>query len=341
MLLHVCTLGTFGNDICWGYFIMPVNNLPLLNADPQARVAVQRTTLALDVLGRFICNTLDEAINPDREAQPPFDLTANFDAIVIGSGMFGAYCAAQLYRNGDKVLVLDAGPYLINTHYQNLPDGIGLGTGGTLDGRPGPNPDADQTVDQVWGLPWRGNQVFARQAFCIGGKSLFWGGWAPRLTDDVLDDPLPGGVGWPKAAADYLKTFYDGTDLQTGVRELVPQTGGGLPTPQVGTDLFNDPVNNLLTQKLGPRLNALVGPIPIRPGGASPRLPRSIAQSIASTRRRSPFRLTRRCRAYSASTSSPASVCWSKPCAMMSGAPATPISAAACLSCRTSASARC
>ena len=246
---------------------MPVNNLPLLNADPQAKVAVQRTTLALDVLGRFICNTLDEAINPDRETQPPFDLTADFDAIVIGSGMFGAYCAAQLYRNGDKVLVLDAGPYLISTHYQNLPDGIGLGTGGTLDGRPGPNPEADQTVDQVWGLPWRGNQVFARQAFCIGGKSLFWGGWAPRLTDDVLDAALPGGVGWPKAAADYLKTFYERTDLQTGVTELVVTTAGAAPVPQVRTDLFNDPTNNKLTQALAPLLNALVGPIPTKPGG--------------------------------------------------------------------------
>lgn len=246
---------------------MPVNNLPLLNADQQARVAVQKTTLALDVLGRFICNTLEEAVNPDRETQPPFDLTANFDAIVIGSGMYGAYCAAQLYRNGDKVLVLDAGPYLISTHYQNLPDGIGLGTGGILDGRPGPNPDADQTVDQVWGLPWRGNQVFARQAFCIGGKSLFWGGWAPRLTNDVVDAPLPGGVGWPKEAADYLKTFYDRTDLQTGVAELVPQGGGLPPAQQVSTDLFNDPVNNLLTKVLTPRLNALVGPIPTKPGG--------------------------------------------------------------------------
>ena len=248
---------------------MPAANLPHLNTDPSLKVGVQRTTLALDVLGRFVCNTLDEALNPDREAQPPFDLSADFDAVVIGSGMYGAYCAARLYRNGAKVLVLEAGPFLISEHYQNLSN-IGLGTGGGVDGRPGPgNPDADEVTDQVWGLPWRGNQFFARQAFCVGGKSLFWGGWAPRLTDDVLAGAVGAGKAWPKPAADYLKTYYEAVELQTGVRELVTEAPGQAPVSVVSTDLFNDPLKNRLTAALKPKLEALVGAISVRSGSDS------------------------------------------------------------------------
>ena len=43
--------------------------------------------------------------------------------------MFGGYCAEKIYRLGGannlKILVLDAGPFLIPTHLQNLPD-VGL-----------------------------------------------------------------------------------------------------------------------------------------------------------------------------------------------------------------------
>ena len=60
---------------------------------------VQHTTLGIDVLSRFVCNTWDEA-------------TANgsrrFDTVVIGAGMFGGYCADKIYRFGaaDNLKVL-------------------------------------------------------------------------------------------------------------------------------------------------------------------------------------------------------------------------------------------
>jgi hypothetical protein len=74
--------------------------------DTGAPVALQDTTLSLDVLGRFICNTWDEATNNGG---------VQFDAIVIGSGMFGAYCAEKIYRNSNlRVLVLEAGPFLVS-----------------------------------------------------------------------------------------------------------------------------------------------------------------------------------------------------------------------------------
>lgn len=50
---------------------------------------VQRTTLGMDVLGRFVCNTWDEATANG---------TRQFDAVVIGAGMLGGYCAEKIYR---------------------------------------------------------------------------------------------------------------------------------------------------------------------------------------------------------------------------------------------------
>ena len=49
---------------------------------------VQRTTLSVDVLGRYVCNSLQEALdttdtNGRSDARP-------FDIIVIGGGTFGA-----------------------------------------------------------------------------------------------------------------------------------------------------------------------------------------------------------------------------------------------------------
>lgn len=66
------------------------------------QVQVQHTSFSVDALGRFVCSTWDEA-------------TANggapFSAIVIGAGMYGAYCAEKIYRRhpSKRVLLLDAG----------------------------------------------------------------------------------------------------------------------------------------------------------------------------------------------------------------------------------------
>jgi hypothetical protein len=119
---------------------------------------VQRTTLALDVLGRYICSTWGEAINNGG---------APFDVVVIGSGMFGGYVADKLFRDSRiRVLVLEAGPFLVSTHLQNLP-GLGLYEPGPID----PSADPGTARNLVWGIPWRGNSQFVGQAFCLGGKS--------------------------------------------------------------------------------------------------------------------------------------------------------------------------
>ena len=72
--------------------------------------------------------------------------------VIVGGGMFGGYCADKIARSsGDhplRVLVLEAGPFLVPTLVQNLPR-AGLDV-------PDPIfPSADNGVprDLVWGIP--------------------------------------------------------------------------------------------------------------------------------------------------------------------------------------------
>ena len=140
---------------------MPLKQLVPGEAFPQGEPDVQRTTFSLDVLGRFICNTWDEAtVNPD------------FDAVVIGAGMYGGYCTAKLFsesgvpgRTPIRVLVLEAGPFLVHEHGQNIPD---LGLSNPF--RPVIDPfsaAAARTRHLVWGLGWRGNTGFPGTAYCL------------------------------------------------------------------------------------------------------------------------------------------------------------------------------
>ena len=182
---------------------MPLNSL-IDSGDPiQSRPDVQRTSLSLDVMGRFLCNTWDEAVN--NGGKP-------FDAVVIGAGMFGGYCAEKIFRgirepSNLRVLVLEAGPFLVSTHVQNLPQ-IGLNVPDPIF----PSTDNGQPRELVWGMPWRSNVQFVGQPFCFGGKSLYWGGWCPRLLPDDLKD-------WPPSVEQYLNDYYEKLEKETGVAD--------------------------------------------------------------------------------------------------------------------------
>src|SRR5688500_17658531 len=92
---------------------MPANLPSLVDSTPL--VDIQRTAFTLDALGRYICSQWDEAVS---NGGPPFD------AVVIGAGMYGAYCAEKIYKQGAatgrRVLVLEAGRFLVSEHVQNL-----------------------------------------------------------------------------------------------------------------------------------------------------------------------------------------------------------------------------
>jgi choline dehydrogenase-like flavoprotein len=158
----------------------------------------QYTDFSKDVLGRYICNGLDEALRSTSgrpDARP-------FDIIIVGGGSFGGTAAqhllySDLFRN-HRILVLEAGPFLFTEHVQDLPT-IGLAA-------PGPT-----TVDpgvpraEVWGLPWRTDVPlgFPGLAYCIGGRSVFFGGWSPEL----LDAEMPANL-WPSQVVQDLKNKY-------------------------------------------------------------------------------------------------------------------------------------
>ncbi len=61
-------------------------------------------------------------------------------------------------------------------------------------------------------MPWRANVPFIGQAYCIGGKSLYWGGWCPRLLSTDLAQ-------WPPTVAQYLNQNYPLLEQQTGVTD--------------------------------------------------------------------------------------------------------------------------
>ena len=94
----------------------------------------QDTLFTFDILGRYGCNTLEEAVNslnrPNRRM---------FDFIIIGGGSFGAVLASHLLNRdrtlAHRILVLEAGPFALPEHVQNLPGNFappGKGNQGTV-----------------------------------------------------------------------------------------------------------------------------------------------------------------------------------------------------------------
>src|SRR5436309_15897236 len=115
----------------------------------------EETTFTLDNMGRFFCNTLQEAL--DCTAVQVAGKQRNFDTIVIGGGTFGAAIASSLLfadaSHSRRILVLEAGPFALPEHFQNMPY-----QGGTPDFR----------------KPWDSPPALAYPGilFAIGGRSL-------------------------------------------------------------------------------------------------------------------------------------------------------------------------
>jgi len=136
----------------------------------------ETTTFTLDNMGRFLCNTLQEAT--DSAAVTVAGRPREFDVIVIGGGTFGAVIASRLMLNdathSRRILVLEAGPFTLPEHFQNMPF-----LGGTPDFR----------------VPWDSHPAlgYAGLLFSIGGRSLAWGGWSPQLLDQEFKN-WPGSV---------------------------------------------------------------------------------------------------------------------------------------------------
>src|SRR5215467_11369706 len=194
----------------------------------------ESTAFSKDILGRYVCNGLDEALRTT-DTSVRFDARP-FDVIIVGGGSFGAVAAQHLFSkdstHSHRILVLEGGPFTVPEHVQNLPM-LGLNVPGATSiqdlrnqGQFGP----DKPREEVWGLAWHSSTPFTGLAYCVGGRSLYFGGWCPQLLPAEL-------VGWPQPVVDDLNAAYF-----TQGRE------------QIGTNETNDfifgPLHTALRQRL-------------------------------------------------------------------------------------------
>lgn len=174
------------------------------------------TDFTRDVLGRYICNGLDEALH---SADPSIPNTRPFDVIIVGGGTFGSAFAQHLFfrdkQHSHRILVLEGGPFMLPEHVQNLPMlGINAAAATSIaDLRQAGQFGPDKPQTEVWGLPWHSPVKFPGLAYCVGGRSVFWGGWSPQL---LVSELLP--TQWPASLVNDLNARYFGESAtQIGV----------------------------------------------------------------------------------------------------------------------------
>jgi hypothetical protein len=185
--------------------------------------ATERTSFTKDVQGRYLANDFAEMQAYKSIGGRPFDV------IVIGGGTFGAAIAEHIWfrqkgvDGGLRTLVLEAGLYTLPEHVQNS------GILGLID-PPDPfflNENAPQPEPprfEVWGIPWKSAEPFKGLAYTVGGRSLYWGGWSPRLLNEEV-------VTWPNTTiADLTARYFEESTRQIGVDETNDFIFGDLHT---------------------------------------------------------------------------------------------------------------
>ena len=171
----------------------------------QQPLTAEYTTFTLDTMGRYLANTLQEAL--DSSTQSNGVARRDFDVIVVGGGSFGSIVAERLLlndsRHSHRILVLEAGPFVLPEHWQNLPF-----MGGVPDMR---RPWVADTAQSL--ASGRKRLNYPGLIYAVGGRSLSWGGWSPQLLDAETRD-------WPAAVVNDLKTrYFKESSDQIGVDE--------------------------------------------------------------------------------------------------------------------------
>lgn len=233
-------------------------------------VPTPATQFTRDVLGNYVCNTFSEAVN-----------SGPFDVIIIGGGTFGLSLAQDLFfrsrRAGPgtipqdgprpfnyRILVLESGPFALNEHTQDIPN-LQLYAPGTSPNAASALPATRQAliaqgldkapILENWGLPWNSTEAFGGLAYCLGGRSLYFGGWSPRYLETEMHTAPAGSVTaatlWPITVVQDLtleKTLGKGFELEAA--------------RQTGVSAANDFINGTLHDALRRNLFNAYGGLP-------------------------------------------------------------------------------
>jgi hypothetical protein len=243
-------------------------------------VTTENTSFTHDILGRYVCNTFGEA-----------KASGTFDVIIIGGGTFGLTLAQDLFERGRlpagsaikpgnyRILVLEGGPFTLPEHVQDLPS-MALGSPNPvqadpatlLDTPPGMRPIGlgnalpatrqelinagldKSVVFENWGMPWNSTIRFGGLAYCLGGRSLYFGGWSPRYLATEMEtaptDPLKATSAWPQTLVDDLKQRY--------FLEAARQTGAS-----TSNDYIDGAMHSFFRQRLFDLYSTVPNAIPI------------------------------------------------------------------------------
>jgi choline dehydrogenase-like flavoprotein len=200
-------------------------------------------------------------------------MSAQFDAIIIGSGMSGGWVAKELTERGLKVLVLERGrdidpatdfsdmknpwelPYgnqvpeeeAKRDYYVQSKFGGFQGANKTLWAK-----DSDAPYVQPKDKPF--NWVRSHQ---VGGRSLIWGRQAYRLSDLDFEANKKDGVAvdWPIRYAD-LEKWYDHVERFAGIsgsKEGIPQLPDGQFIKPMGLNCVEEEFAKGVAEKFGGR----------------------------------------------------------------------------------------
>jgi hypothetical protein len=110
------------------------------------------------------------------------------------------------------------------------------------------------TVFENWGMPWNSTIRFGGLAYCLGGRSLYFGGWSPRYLATEMEtaptDPLKAAFAWPQTLVDDLKQRY--------FLEAARQTGAS-----TSNDYIDGRLHSFFLQKLHDLYSTVPNAIPI------------------------------------------------------------------------------